>query len=93
MAEPSCRTIFAERYRIIQEQFTLQSRDLDNMTQRNRQLYDDQARHDIERGRIMDELAMAKGDLDQLRNEAANLRAEKKIWEVSHTAVSFWIRC
>ncbi|KAL4081207.1 hypothetical protein J3A83DRAFT_166681 [Scleroderma citrinum] len=70
-----------ERHRIIQEQLTLQSRDLDNLTARNRQLYDDQARHDIERDRVIDELAMTKGDLEQLRNEAANLRAEKKIWE------------
>lgn len=60
----------------------MQSRDLDSLTLRNQQLYDQQTRVDIDRERVMDELAVTKGDLDQLRNEAANLRAEKRIWEV-----------
>ncbi|KAH7885445.1 hypothetical protein F5I97DRAFT_1885511 [Phlebopus sp. FC_14] len=70
-----------ERQRMTQEQLTLQSRDLDNLTSRNQQLYDHQARLDIDRERVMDELSTAKSDLEQLRNESANLRAEKKIWE------------
>lgn len=61
----------------------MQSRDLDSLTLRNQQLYDQQMRLDIDRERVMDELAVTKSDLEQLRNEAANLRAEKKIWEVS----------
>ncbi|KAG9315951.1 hypothetical protein JVU11DRAFT_3605 [Chiua virens] len=63
------------------EQLGLQSRDLDSLTLRNQQLYDQQTRLDIDRERVMDELADTKSDLEQLRNEAANLRAEKKIWE------------
>ncbi|KAF9220879.1 hypothetical protein BS17DRAFT_786120 [Gyrodon lividus] len=70
-----------ERQRMTQEQLTLQSRDLDNLAVRNQQLYDQQTRLDIDRERVMDELATTKNDLEQLRNEAANLRAEKKIWE------------
>ena len=66
-----------------QEQLTMQSRDLDSLTLRNQQLYDQQTRLDIDRERVMDELAVSKSDLEQLRNEAANLRAEKRIWEVS----------
>jgi nucleoprotein TPR len=66
-----------------QEQLALQSRDLDNLAVRNQQLHDQQTRLDIDRERFMDELATTKSDYDQLRNEAANLRAEKKIWEVS----------
>lgn len=61
----------------------MQSRDLDSLTLRNQQLYDQQTRLDIDRERVMDELAVSKSDLEQLRNEAANLRAEKRIWEVS----------
>ncbi|KAF8843385.1 hypothetical protein BDN67DRAFT_924393 [Paxillus ammoniavirescens] len=70
-----------ERQRMTQEQLALQSRDLDNLAVRNQQLYDQQTRLDIDRERVMDELATTKSDYDQLRNEAANLRAEKKIWE------------
>ena len=58
------------------------------MTHRNRRLYDDQARNEIERERIKDDLTTVKSEFDKLRNEAANLRAEKKIWEVSCTTVS-----
>ena len=61
----------------------MQSRDLDSLALRNQQLYDKQTRLDIDRERVMEELTDTKGDLEQLRNEAANLRAEKKIWEVS----------
>ena len=66
-----------------QEQLSMQSRDLDSLALRNQQLYDQQTRLDIDRERIRDELADTKNDFEQLRNEAANLRAEKKIWEVS----------
>lgn len=68
-----------------QEQLSMQSRDLDSLTLRNQQLYDQQTRLDIDRERVMDELAVTKSDLEQLRNEAANLRAEKRIWEVSRS--------
>lgn len=61
----------------------MQSRDLDSLALRNQQLYDQQTRLDIDRERVMDELVVTKSDLEQLRNEAANLRAEKRIWEVS----------
>ncbi|KAF9242663.1 hypothetical protein BU15DRAFT_72775 [Melanogaster broomeanus] len=70
-----------ERQRMTQEQLSLQSRDLDNLAMRNQQLYDQQTRLDIDRERVMDELATTKNDLEQLRNESANLRAEKRIWE------------
>ncbi|KIK98776.1 hypothetical protein PAXRUDRAFT_823499 [Paxillus rubicundulus Ve08.2h10] len=74
-----------ERQRMTQEQLALQSRDLDNLAVRNQQLYDKQTRLDIDRERLMEELLTTKSDYDQLRNEAANLRAEKKIWESVQT--------
>lgn len=40
---------------------------------------------DIECARATEDLQIAHGHLEQLRTECANLRAEKKIWEVSHT--------
>ncbi|KAI6151410.1 hypothetical protein EDD17DRAFT_1636802 [Pisolithus thermaeus] len=74
-----------ERHRMTQEQLALQSRDLDKLTIRSQHLYDQQIRLDIDKERVMDELATAKSDLERLRNEVANLRAEKKIWESVQT--------
>jgi nucleoprotein TPR len=65
-----------------QEQFTMQSRELDNLTKRNTQLYDQYTRIDIECNRATEDFLAANSRIEQLRNECANLRAEKKIWEV-----------
>ncbi|KAH0826004.1 hypothetical protein J3R83DRAFT_7517 [Lanmaoa asiatica] len=40
----------------------------------NQQLYDQQTRLDIDRERVIDELSLTKGNLEQLRNEAANVQ-------------------
>ncbi|KAG6372685.1 hypothetical protein JVT61DRAFT_7448 [Boletus reticuloceps] len=55
--------------------------DLDSLALCNQQLYDQQTCLDIDCERVMDKLAVTKGDLEQLRNEAMNLCAEKKIWK------------
>ena len=65
-----------------QEEAALHIRDLDNLTKRNQQLYDQYTRIDIQCNRAQEELTVATGRVEQLRNENANLRAEKKIWEV-----------
>jgi hypothetical protein len=68
---------------MLQEQQTLNLRDLDDLTKRNRDLYERFTSVDIECNRVTEYLIAANGQIDQLRNECANLRAEKKIWEVS----------
>lgn len=45
---------------------------------------------DIELARVNEELSVSTGKLEQLRNEAANLRAEKNIWEVRLVLVYGW---
>jgi nucleoprotein TPR len=72
-----------DRFRMLQEQQTLNLRDLDDLTKRNRDLYERFTSVDIECNRVTEYLIAANGQIDQLRNECANLRAEKKIWEVS----------
>jgi nucleoprotein TPR len=72
-----------ERFKILQEQQALTLRNLDDLTTRNRDLYERFTAVDIECNRVTDDLITANGRMDQLRNECANLRAEKKIWEVS----------
>lgn len=70
-----------------QDEAALHTRDLDNLTKRNQQLYDQYIRIDIECNRAQQELSEANSRVEQLRNENANLRAEKKIWEVCLFAV------
>jgi nucleoprotein TPR len=72
-----------DRLMMLQEQRALTLRDLDDLTKRNRDLYERFTAVDIECSRITEDLITANGRTDQLRNECANLRAEKKIWEVS----------
>ncbi|EPQ51089.1 hypothetical protein GLOTRDRAFT_66309 [Gloeophyllum trabeum ATCC 11539] len=71
----------ADRHRMAQEQYAIQNRELDSLNTRNRQLLDQYTRVDIECNRVSEDLAMANSRVEQLRNENANLRAEKKIWE------------
>jgi nucleoprotein TPR len=68
---------------MLQEQQTLTLRDLDDLTKRNRDLFERFTAVDIECSRVTEDLITANGQTDQLRNECANLRAEKRIWEVS----------
>ncbi|EGN98500.1 hypothetical protein SERLA73DRAFT_169454 [Serpula lacrymans var. lacrymans S7.3] len=70
-----------DRQRMNQEQLNMQSRELDNFSKRNQQLYDQFTRIDIECNRASEDLLVERGHVEQLRNECANLRAEKKIWE------------
>ncbi|ESK95244.1 filament-forming protein [Moniliophthora roreri MCA 2997] len=71
----------SDRNRINQEQFALHRQELDDMNRRNSQLFDQWTRADIECGRVTEDLRTAASRVEQLRNECANLRAEKKIWE------------
>lgn len=66
-----------------QDQLAMQARELDDLSKRNQQLFDQWSRVDIECTHATEELQIATGRIEQLRNECANLRAEKKIWEVS----------
>lgn len=68
---------------MLQEQQALTLRDFDDVTKRNRDLYERFTSVDIECNRVTEDLVAANGKMDQLRNECANLRAEKRIWEVS----------
>jgi nucleoprotein TPR len=72
-----------DRFKMSQEQQTLTLRDIDDLTKRNRDLYERFTVVDIECNRVTEYLIAANGQIDQLRNECANLRAEKRIWEVS----------
>jgi nucleoprotein TPR len=68
---------------MLQEQQTLILRDFDDLTKRHGDLNERFTAVDIKYNRVTEDLTTANGHLDQLRNECANLRAEKRIWDVS----------
>lgn len=68
-----------------EEQFRAHNLEIDEFSKRHAHLNEQNVRLDIEGARLTDELHMALNHLEQLRNDCANLRAEKKIWEVSDT--------
>ncbi|KAJ7812897.1 hypothetical protein B0H13DRAFT_501094 [Mycena leptocephala] len=70
-----------DRHRMSQDQFSVHGREIEDLTKRNQQLFDQWTRIDIECSRATEDLQTANGRIEQLRNESANLRAEKKIWE------------
>ena len=72
-----------DRQRMAQEQVTVSAREIESLAKRNQQLHEKFTRADIECHRFTEDLVATNAKLDQLRNESANLRAEKKIWEVS----------
>ena len=67
----------------MQEEVKVQVGDVQTLTKRNQDLSDKYTRIDIECNRVSEDLHLARNALDQLRNECANLKAEKRIWEVS----------
>lgn len=71
-----------ERGRMHQDQLDLRYREVESLTKRNNQLQDQWTRLDIECNRLSEDLQVANGRVEQLRNESANLRAEKDIWQV-----------
>lgn len=74
-----------DRHRMAQEQISVSTREIESLSRRNQQFHEKFTRADIECHRFTEDLLAANAKLDQLRNESANLRAEKKIWESVQT--------
>ncbi|KAG6813573.1 hypothetical protein H0H92_009617 [Tricholoma furcatifolium] len=70
-----------ERHRADQDQLARHDRDTAALTKRHQEAYDRFTRAEIEANRANDELQMTTGRIEQLRNDCANLKAEKNIWE------------
>ena len=78
---------------MLQDSTNLQSRNIENLQRRNQELHDQNMRIDIQLNRVSEDLLLATSQNEQLRNETANLRAERKIWEVcviSHSVTGFY---
>ncbi|KAI5123451.1 hypothetical protein M0805_008822 [Coniferiporia weirii] len=70
-----------DRQRMVQERYDMQERESQALNKRNQQLHEQCTRLDIACNRASEELASALNQVERLRNECSNLRAEKKIWE------------
>ncbi|TRM58157.1 hypothetical protein BD626DRAFT_410863 [Schizophyllum amplum] len=68
-----------DRARDSTAQYDVQLAQLKGLEQRNNHLSDQLIRLDAEAARATDELVVAQGRVEQLRNECANLRAEKQV--------------
>jgi nucleoprotein TPR len=75
-----CPELVAEHHRIMQEQLNRTKRELQDIEIRHQKLTLQYTRAETEYNNVADSLHEAKGENDRLRNECANLRAEKKIW-------------
>jgi nucleoprotein TPR len=73
-----------ERLRISNDQYKQKVLELDALSDRHQRLYEQCTRYDIECNRATEDLTLVTSKLEEMRNENANLRAEKKIWEASH---------
>ena len=76
---------------MLQEELSMQSHEVDTLRKRNQQLDDQFIRADIACSHATEDLLEAKRQVEHLRNECANLRAEKKIWEVCKTVLPLYL--
>lgn len=65
------------------EQLILHERESQDLQERKQKLQDHYTRLEIASGHAAEEMAAAHAEIERLRNDYSNLRAEKKIWEVS----------
>lgn len=78
---------YPDRHRLNESQYNQRLREVDELTKRTAELRDQLTRSEIACSHATDELSIANGRLEQMRNDSANLRAEKKIWEVCSTCL------
>lgn len=71
----------SERREMLQSNYSALQTENQELQKRSQILSETAARQDIRTQQVAEELIDAKGLLDSVRNEAANLKAEKKLWK------------
>ncbi|KAF4460417.1 hypothetical protein FALBO_12811 [Fusarium albosuccineum] len=71
----------SERREMLHTNFVALQGENRELQKRNQTLSETAAKQDIRTQQVAEELIEAKGLLDSVRNEAANLKAEKKLWK------------
>ncbi|KAK2769965.1 filament-forming protein [Colletotrichum kahawae] len=74
-------TLASERYEMLHSNFVALQSENKELQKRNQSLSEDSIKQEIRTQQVAEELVDAKGLLESIRNEAANLKAEKKLWK------------
>ncbi|KAL5621939.1 hypothetical protein BROUX41_005884 [Berkeleyomyces rouxiae] len=69
-----------ERYEMLHSNYTAVQNEMAEVQKRNQNNAEVAARQDIRTQQVAEELVEARGLLESMRNETANLKAEKKLW-------------
>ncbi|RYP10585.1 hypothetical protein DL764_000555 [Monosporascus ibericus] len=74
-------SLASERYQMLQSNFAALQNESKELKQRNQRLSEDAAKRDLQVMQITEEIVEVRGAADSMRNENANLKAEKKLWD------------
>jgi nucleoprotein TPR len=82
IAKTSSQLTFAnERYEMLQSNYTMLQNENSELQKRSQTLSEAAAKQDLRRQQVAEDLIEAKGLVESMRNENANLKAEKKLWK------------
>ncbi len=70
-----------ERYEMLQANYAMLKSENQELQRRSQSLADNAAKQDLRTQQVAEDLVEAKGMLDSMRNETANLKAEKDFWK------------
>lgn len=74
-------TLASERHDMLQSNYSMQQNENDELKTRSQILSESAAKQDLRTQQVAEDLVEAKGTIESMRNETANLKAEKKIWK------------
>ena len=75
-------TLAHERYEMLQGNYLMLKNENAELQKRSQTLWDSAAKQDLRVQQVAEELVEAKGLADSMRNETANLKAEKDFWRI-----------
>lgn len=73
-------TLAHERYEMLQSNYSMLKTENNELQKRSQSLSDRAAKQDLRTQQVAEDLVEAKGLLESMRNEIANLKAEKEFW-------------
>lgn len=74
-------TLATERYEMLQANYAMLQNENKELQKRSQALSETAAKQDLRTQQVAEDLIEAKGLVESMRNETANLKAEKKLWK------------
>lgn len=74
-------TLTNERYEMLHSNYTMLQNENNELQKRSQTLSEAAAKQDLRTQQVAEDLVEAKGMVESMRNENANLKAEKKLWK------------